>query len=149
MSEDLLGKTGEPFTMPVELGKIREFARATKSRNPAYQGAPGDQPVSPATFLMTCEWWLKPENRALHGVKRDLARILHGEQEFQFHGPPPRAGDVLTGVERVDKAYSKPGKRGGTMSFLEVVTEFRNPAGQLVATMRNVTIETTKSTQEG
>ena len=43
MDESLVGRTGEPFTMVVELGKIREFARATKSRNPAYDGEPGEE----------------------------------------------------------------------------------------------------------
>jgi hypothetical protein len=148
MSQELAGRTGEPFTMVVELGKIREFARATKSRNPAYQGKPGDHPVSPGTFLMTCEFWQHPESRAFHGVKRNLQRILHGEQEFIFHGPPPRAGDVLVGSERVDKVYEKPGKRGGTMIFTEVVTEYRDPAGRLVAETRNTTIETSKATTE-
>jgi hypothetical protein len=148
MSQELVGRTGEPFTMVVELGKIREFARATKSRNPAYQGQPGDHPVSPGTFLMACEFWQHPESRALHGVRRDFARILHGEQEFTFHGPPPHAGDVLIGTEHVDKVYEKPGKRGGTMIFTEVVTVFRDPDGRCVAETRNTTIETSKATTE-
>jgi hypothetical protein len=41
--------------MEVELGKIREFARATKSSNPDYLAA--DRPVSPATFLATSALW--------------------------------------------------------------------------------------------
>ncbi len=49
MSESLVGRQGAPFHMVVERGKIREFARATKSSNPDY--LEGDHPLSPVTFL--------------------------------------------------------------------------------------------------
>jgi N-terminal half of MaoC dehydratase len=149
MADSLEGQTGTPFTMPVELGKIREFARATKSSNPAYDGKPGDTPVSPGTFLATAGFWQTPGSSALAkaGVSLDLRRLLHGGQEYIFHGPPPRAGDVLTGTARIDKQYEKEGKRGGTMAFMEMVTEFRNQAGELVAEARSTSIITSKSTQ--
>ena len=34
--KSLIGKTAKPFTMPIEWGKVREFARAIKDRNPVY-----------------------------------------------------------------------------------------------------------------
>jgi hypothetical protein len=142
------GRAGAPFTMPVELGKIREFARATKSRNPAYE-AGGDRPaLAPATFLITAVLWQTPESNPYHGVDRNLERILHGEQEFVFHGPPPSAGDQLTAQSRIAAVYEKEGKRGGTLVFTEQVTEFRDADGRLVAEARNTTIETSKSTTE-
>ena len=149
MDESWVGRTGEPFTMVVELGKIREFARATKSTNPAYDGAPGDTPVSPGTFLASSSFWQPAGTSPLSGAKINWARILHGEQEFTFHGPPPRAGDVLHGQVRVDKVYEKAGSRGGTMTFIEQVTEYRSPDGRLVAEGRSTTIETSKPTTEG
>jgi N-terminal half of MaoC dehydratase len=127
-------------------GKIREFARATKSRNPAYDGQPGDNPVSPGTFLMAAAFWQGPAANPFNGIKRNFQRILHGEQEFTFHESPPRAGDVLVGTSRIDKVYEKPGKRGGSMMFTELVTEFRDPTGRLVAETRSTTIETSKPT---
>jgi hypothetical protein len=148
MDESLEGRTGEPFTMIVELGKIREFAKATKSSNPAYAGEVGETPITPATFLMTAGWWQGHRHSALSGVELNWHRILHGEQEFVFHGPPPRAGDVLIGQARIDKVYEKAGKRGGTMRFVEQVVDFKNPNGQLVAETRSTLIETSKSTQE-
>src|ERR1700761_330969 len=71
--------TGEPFTIPVELGKIREFARATKSRNPAYDGPDA---LTPATFLMTAVFWSAPGSDPAMALARDRSRVLHGEQEF-------------------------------------------------------------------
>jgi hypothetical protein len=149
LDKSLEGKTGEPFTMAVELGKIREFARATKSRNPAYDGHPGDTPLSPTTFLTTARFWQTPASSALDGAGLNWERILHGEQEFVFHGPPPRADDVLTGVSRVERVYEKTGKRGGTMTFVEEVVEFKDQSGRLVAESRSTAIETSKATTEG
>lgn len=145
MDTSLEGRTASPFTMVVELGKVKEFARATKSSNPEYSGEPGDSPVIPGTFLMSAAFWQHDENSPLHGAKLNWHRLLHGEQEFVFHGTPPRAGDVLTGVARVDRVYEKAGKRGGSMSFAETVTEFRDAGGTLVAESRGTLIETSQA----
>jgi hypothetical protein len=141
----LEGRTGEPFTMAVEVGKVAEFARATKSTNPAYRGAPGDRVPVPGTFLQTSAFWQTPESSPTRGADLDLRRILHGGQEFTFHGTPPHSGDVLTGTSRVDRVYEKAGRRGGTMSFVETVTEYRNEAGELVAESRSTLIETSQA----
>lgn len=148
MDTSLVGRTGEPFTMVVEAGKIREFARATKSQNPDYDGGPTGEPVSPTTFLMSAAFWQGPDANPLNGVELNWELVLHGEQEFRFTGEPPRAGDVLTGRGRIDKVFEKAGKRGGTMTFLEQVTEFRNTSGDLVAELRSTLIETATPTTE-
>ena len=105
----------EPFRMVVEEGKIREFARATRSRS-AEHLRPRD-PVSPVTFLACCALWMGEENSAWQGVTRDFANILHGEQEFSFHGPPPVAGTELIGLQSIDRTYEKVGARGGAMTL--------------------------------
>ena len=145
MDPSLEGRTGAPFTMAVEVGKVREFAVATKSRNPDYAGGVGDHPVIPGTFLMTATFWQSSEHSPLHGAAVNWHRVLHGEQEFVFHGEPPRAGDVLTGTTRIDRMYEKQGKRGGTMAFVETVTEFRDPAGELLVESRHTIIETSQA----
>jgi hypothetical protein len=140
--QSVVGRTGAPFAMAVELGKVREFARATRSRNPSHNGAPGDTPTVPATFLVTAGLWQTPDSNPWSGVGRNLERILHGEEEYTFYGPPPKVGDVLIGTSRIDKVYDKTGKRGGTMTFCELVTEFCDRTGVLVAEARTTTIET-------
>ncbi len=140
MSESIVGRQGAPFQMVVERGKIREFARATKSSNPDYLTA--EHPVSPVTFLTSASFWEDASNSPWGNTPRNVERILHGEQEFVFFGEPPRAGAVLTGVSRIDKVYEKAGRRGGTMNFTETVTEFRDEAGRLVAESRGTIIET-------
>jgi hypothetical protein len=145
MAEAVVGVTGRPFTMRVELGKVREFARATKSSNPAYLES--ETPVSPVTFLMTAALWQGPENRP-SGGPRSYERVLHGEQEFVFHGEPPRAGTVLTGRSRIDRVYEKEGRRGGTMTFSETVTEYRDEQDRLVAETRSTVIETSRAPEK-
>jgi N-terminal half of MaoC dehydratase len=127
---------GPPFEVCLERGKIREFAAAMQSENPAYQG---EHAVIPPTFLTTAAQWAPPGERAQHGFER--ARLLHGEQEYIFHGPLPRAGQVLHAREYVAQRYEKEGKRGGTMRFAVLVTEFRDDSGVLVAEARSTLIE--------
>jgi len=136
-----VGAVGPEFEVHIERGKIREFATAMQSENPAYQG-PGA--IVPPTFLTTANQWAPPSARLAHGF--DRRRLLHGEQEYVFHGPLPRVGDVLIARERVDTRFSKPGKRGGEMHFCVIVTEFRSPAGDLVAEARSTLIQTAPKT---
>jgi hypothetical protein len=140
VDQSKVGLTDEPATMPIERGKIREFARACKSDNPAYVDAAA--PAAPPTFLTTVNFWMGRGRSPLQQLDIDLRRLLHGGQEYVFHGPPPRAGTELTFQTRVDKIYEKEGRRGGTMTFIETVTEFRDPQGTLVAEARSTAIET-------
>lgn len=134
---------GQPFDFWVETGKVREFAWATGTKDPAYAEA---QPVSPPTFLMAASFWQTAQNAPWGDSPPDFRRLLHGEQEFVFHGPPPRAGDHLVGEVRIDSRYSKPGKRGGLMNFTETLTEYRNAdTMELVAEVRATLIETSKA----
>lgn len=127
--------------LTVERGKIREFARATGSRNPAYE-APG-APVPP-TFLTTARAFWTVEHVDL-GIDFDLARLLHGEEEFEFIGPPPHAGDELTFEVRVGDRWEKEGKRGGKMRFAQLITEYRDGSGTLRAVQRTTLLETAKA----
>jgi hypothetical protein len=142
VDKSAIGITDEPFTMPVERGKIREFARATMTSAPEYF----DDPVAPIepTFLTTVSFWTPPGQSVFAKVKMDLRRLLHGGQEYTFHGPPPAAGTELTVQTRVAEIYEKEGKRGGMMTFVVTVTEFRDSSGALVAEARSTAIETGK-----
>jgi hypothetical protein len=140
VDKSTVGLTDEATEMPIERGKIREFARSTMSENPEY--VESKSPVVPPTFLTTLNFWVRGTESPLAKVGLDLRRLLHGGQEYVFHGPPPRAGTELTAQTRVDKIYEKAGKRGGTMTFVETVTEFRDPSGTLVAVARSTAIET-------
>lgn len=124
------------FVMPIELGKIREFARAIDS--PAIEYEQGES--SPPTFLVTSAFWHNVSPLQLSGF--DRRRLLHGEQEYVFHGSPPAAGEKLQASISLEKTFERKGKRGGTMRFAVILTEFRDLNGKLRAEQRMTILET-------
>jgi hypothetical protein len=138
---------GTPFEMVVEVGKIREFARATKSTNPEY--LKGDTPVSPVTFLVSSSFWEDPDHPPVRPAFTSYERVLHGAQEFTFFGEPPRAGTRLTVQVRNGPTYEKTGRRGGVMKFAEMITEYRDEHGTLLVEARGTAIETSQPPSTG
>jgi hypothetical protein len=142
------GLEGAPFVMDIERGKIHEFARATRSEDPAH--FEGDHPVVPPTFLTTQFFWesLVEASNPWAQVKMSQKRGMHAEQEYIFHGPVPRAGDRLYCQSRIESIYEKEGRRGGVLTFVVMVTEFRDAEGKLLAEARLTGVETAKPPQE-
>lgn len=135
------------FEMPLEWGKIREFARATGSTNVAYFGP---EAIIPPTFLTTSGLaWDEESDALFQSLGFDNSRLLHGEEEYVFPGPPPSAGQVLRGESRIVNRYEKRGKRGGTMRFAVIEREFRNQDDDVVAVQRTTAIETSKPPARG
>ncbi|MEA2624913.1 MAG: hypothetical protein QOD06_958 [Candidatus Binatota bacterium] len=148
MDKDAVGRTGSPVEMRVELGKVREFARAIKDDNSVYfdeERAKREQGgvMPPLTFTMTQAFWGEG------GPKLDLdfRRLLHGGQEFEYR-KPVYAGDRLTATGRVADVYKKPGKRGGEMTFAVLETEYKNQNGEVVLVARSTLIETAKAVEK-
>ena len=143
-----IGKTGVPFEVDVERGKVFEFARALGASDPAYLS--GDHPVIPPTFLTTMFFWEEraPGSNPWHHVKLDQKRGMHAEQEYVFLGPPPRAGTRLVATSRIEDVYDKEGRRGGALTFAVMVTEFRDESGRVVAEARLTGVETSKPPEE-
>lgn len=133
------GAVGAPFDLQVETGKIREYAKATYARHADYFLA-DDAPIHPHQ-LVTRLHWETPEAHVIDRVKLDYARGLHAGQTFTFHGPPPRAGDRLVGRTRIDRIYDKHSPRSGLMTFFDMVTDFRDRSGRLVAEMNTISLE--------
>jgi len=126
--------------MDLERGKIAEFARAVCSTNAAYLS--GERPPVPPTFLTTAVFWEGEHGNPWEAVQMDQRRGLHAEQEFVFHGPPPRAGTRLSATSRITDIYEKPSRRAGTLTFVVMVTEFVDEEGRLVAESRLTGVET-------
>jgi hypothetical protein len=141
------GTEGTPFRMDVERGKIREFARAVRSTDPAYLDA--EQAVAPPTFLTTTFFWQAEGSDPWPAVAMDKQRGLHAEQEYTFFGPPPRAGTRLTCRSRIGEIYTKQGRRGGEMTFVVQYTDFHDETGRLVAQAKMTGVETARPPREG
>ncbi len=127
--------------MPIERGKIREYARATAADRPAYLDDP-KAPVPP-TFLATVVFWT-PIGETLRspevleacadaGVAADLGSLLSLEQEYVYHGPPPHAGVTLTTAERLSDIQVKQTRDRRPMVVIRFTVDFRDERGDLRA----------------
>jgi len=77
----------------------------------------------------------------------DSARMLHAEQQYIYH-KPIRPGDELSVTTKRGKSWEKEGRRGGTMSFSETITEFHDTSGELVVTATSVGVTTGKAVSQ-
>ena len=140
-SARLVGTTLQSFSMPVERGRVREFARATGADTALYDAV--DAPIPP-TFLVSAAFWEPSGPSVVEQLGIDLARVLQGGQEYRFPGELPRVGDELDVDVTVESVESKAGKRGGTMTFIVLLTTFRLE-GTIVAEGRATVIERSAS----
>ncbi len=138
------------FDLPIERGKVREFALSVGEDNPVFfdvdaaraQGLPDI--VAPPTFTVTQIWQISREQReAQLGANLDYERVLHGEQEFVYERLP-FAGEILRGTMRISKDFTKQGKRGGEMRFVTYESRFVDVQGEDVLTAYYTLIETAK-----
>lgn len=147
VAKSSLGAEGTPFEVDVERGKIAEFARATLSEHPDHFD---QNPVVPPTFLTTQFFW---EERVEGSnpwalVEMSQKRGMHAEQEYVFHGPPPRAGERLHAQSRVTDIWEKQSRSAGTLTFVKMVTEYRDEHGALRAEAILTGVETSKPPEE-
>ncbi len=72
---------------------------------------------------------------------------LHAEQRFIYHRPLV-AGDVLSGSTRRGESWEKQG-RSGRLVFSELLTEYRDEAGELVVTAKTLAVVTERPVEQG
>lgn len=147
-ARDHIGLTGPDYEVVIERGKIREFARAMQA--PLDDFYTRKNPVVPPTFFISVPYtWgytlERPRGTVFEGFDHDLSVPLHAEEEFIFHGCPPRAGDELTARTILEDVIEKPGRLGGDLTFLIMLTEYRNAVGDLLVEQRSVTVTTSRS----
>jgi acyl-CoA thioesterase FadM len=153
------------YEFPIEAGHIMLFARAIGDANPIYSDA--ERAIAPPTFVQASahydpeyplrprigERWFGSGATATGGRRRDAqadtddeagGTSLHAEQHFTYHRAI-RPGDVLTVTTQEGRSWEKQGKRAGTLRFRELITEYRDQAGQLVVTARLVGVRTQRA----
>lgn len=119
LSRDLIGRESEVVVFDVERGAIRKFADAVQDTTPACVRGDVAPPTFPTTFRMT-----------IPGLSFDLARVLHGAQEYRYERPL-RAGDRVRCRLRVADIYQRKG-RLGEMTFLILVIDGTDESGSSV-----------------
>jgi N-terminal half of MaoC dehydratase len=127
LSPDLIGRESEVVLFEVERGAIRKFAEAVQDQTPECLRGDVAPPTFPTTFRMT-----------IPGLSFDLARVLHGAQEYRYERPL-RAGDRVRCRVRVADIYRRQG-RLGEMTFLILAMEGRDESGTSVFTATTTAI---------
>ena len=138
-----IGHRMAPFTVPVEAGRLRFFAKATGQTDPIYFDAAAardaghpDLPVPPTfLFCLEMEGPHPAAIRELLGL--DYRRLLHGEQRFDYHATA-YAGDLLRFEQTLEDIYDK---KGGALDFVLRSTRVTQQNGDLVAVLRCVTVQ--------
>ena len=143
VNREVIGKEYPPYTVTVERGKIKEFARAIGDANPFYlddavaRASEWGDVIAPPTFATT----FRDEAiaaQALRDLGIDISRVLHGEQEFEIHRQM-RPGETYLCRTRVVDVYEKSG-RTGSMAFVVRETVATDDANEIVVTMRHITV---------
>lgn len=149
-----VGKPTGAWDIVVERAAVDRFATAVTDANPIYHSREAAQAAGfrdipiPPTFSFVAPSYqygdLRPEDPS--GGKNPMfeimgqlhakgAMVLHGEQEFEFHGGIA-VGDELVATPVLTDVYEKDTERA-TMIFTVIETEWKNKAtGELVLTER-------------
>lgn len=142
IDRQFIGHRMAPFTVPVEAGRLRLFAKATGQPDPVYtdEAAARDAghpalPVPP-TFLFCLEMDAPNPAAVRELLGLDYRRLLHGEQRFTYHAMA-YAGDRLTFEQCIEDLYEK---KGGALEFVVRRTRVTNQHGAHVADLRTVTV---------
>ncbi|MFJ4067211.1 MaoC family dehydratase N-terminal domain-containing protein [Pseudomonas sp. NPDC089996] len=139
----LIGHRLDAFSIEVEKGRLRFFAKAIGETDPIYTDedaarAAGHRnlPVPP-TFFKCLESEGRDLQQLLELFDFDLRRLLHAEQGFDYHNMA-YAGDVLTYESHVADIYEK---KGGALQFAVIVARVTNQHGEHIADVRTSLVQ--------
>jgi acyl dehydratase len=141
---DVKGKEYAAFTVTVERGKIKEFARAIGDLSPFYlddavgRASEWGDIIAPPTFPTTFRDETADTGSMLRDLGVDIGRILHGEQEFE-HYKPIRPGETYLCRSRVTDIYEKTG-RSGAMAFVVREMAVTDGDNEIVCLVRHITV---------
>lgn len=133
-----IGEVVRTVTMPIEAGKVAEFARAIKDPAPEFFDAAAAQAAGfefipcPPTFTLAATLYASGDAADLPRLLGlDLSRVVHGEQSCKFHRTPV-VGDVLTGISRISSVSTRNNRVGLPMRMVTIKTEFTDAQGRRV-----------------
>jgi len=144
--------------LTVEPGKVAEFAAAVTDADPVHHDAAVarergfDAVPAPLTFtrLGLFDRYRPPGVGVERGfdLGLDHPHVVHGEQAYAYDRPPV-AGDTLTGTTTLADVTQREGSRGGTLTFVELETAYRDDDGEPVLTEYVTLIETGGGIDDG
>ncbi|MCP4750637.1 MAG: MaoC family dehydratase [Proteobacteria bacterium] len=149
IKKELANTKLDTFEYLVERGKIKEYANAICDPNPIYREVElarshgFDNVPMPVTFPVNNLLQANSENTVLDAMMdlgMDATKGVHGSCEFVYERPVC-AGETFRGEVWYGNIYEKEGKRGGTMTFVEMDVKFFDRDDKMAFMMRNVLIE--------
>lgn len=142
IDRSFIGHALPHFAVTPDHRGLRAFGRATSQPDSVYfdqraAQAEGlrDCPIPP-TYLFCLEMEGPDPTAMRRLLDIDIARVLHGEQHFTYHGPA-FAGEALQFEPVIVDIYDK---KNGALEFVVRRTLVRRAGGELVATLRNTTV---------
>ncbi len=129
-------------TLEIEKGRLRFFAKSIGETDPIYTDETAAKAAgytslpAPPTFIFAAELDSGTLVPALSDMGVNLARILHGEQQFTYLAPVC-AGDTITVESKFTDIYDK---KNGALEFLVKDSVVTNQRGMKVAEMRSVVV---------
>ena len=142
LDKSKIGYECPSFTADVEKGRLRFFAKAIGETNPVYTDEVAAREagyralVAPPTFTMVLDMEAPEFLPLLDLLNMDIARILHGTQEFEYY-EPICAGDRITITGRIADMFEK---KGGALEFVVMEYRYTNQEGELVAKATNTLV---------
>ncbi|MFJ4292257.1 MaoC family dehydratase N-terminal domain-containing protein [Cupriavidus sp. NPDC089707] len=143
LDKNLIGHSFGQRSIKVEEWAVRWYARAIGETDPVYHDVAAARDAGlpslrvPPTFLSCMEGWLFNTFDLLALARVEPSRVLHAEQQYDYHAPVC-AGDTLTYEPRIVDVYDK---KGGALEFLVKGTRITNQDGVHVADARSVLVQ--------
>ena len=134
LDKNKIGHEFPSFTVDIEKGRLRFFAKAIGEDNPVYtdEGAArsAGYPTIPAppTFMFSVDLEGPELLPVLKLLDLDLGKVLHGTQEFEYPGQI-YAGDRITQRSKIVDIYDK---KGGALEFVVQESTYTNQNDKIV-----------------
>jgi acyl dehydratase len=142
LDKSKIGHEFPSFTVEVEKGRLRFFAKAIGETNPIYTDESAAQAAgypaipAPPTYMFSIDLE-GPELLPILGLlDLDIGRVLHGSQEFDYLGQI-YAGDSITQQCKIVDIYDK---KGGALEFVVQESSYTNQDGDLVGKARQTLV---------
>ena len=138
LDKNKIGHEFKPFTIKIEVGRLRFFAKAIGEKNPIYSDEKAAQAAgyktipAPPTFMCSLDLQGPELLPAVKLLGLDIGKVLHGIQEFEYLGLI-YAGDRITQQSKIVDIYDK---KEGALEFYVQQNMYLNQNNKLVGKAR-------------
>ena len=144
-----IGRAFPPYTSLVEAGRVRLYCQAIGETAPIHwdtkiaRSAGYRNILAPLTFPTVVSMDNPNPRRVIELLDISLARVLHGEEHFDYFSPIC-VGDEITSESKIVDIYEK---KGGLLEFVILELNMQNQFDERVCKIRRSFI--VRGTQSG